>query len=427
MQDVLTLILGGGRGLGLYPLTRRRSKPSVPLAGKYRLIDIPVSNCLNSGLNRIYVLTQYLSVSLHRHIGSTYKFDPFNRGFVEVLHAQVTNEAADWYQGTADAVRKHLRYIQEDGAEQVLVLSGDQFYRMDFDRLVESHRSSGADATLAVVPVSREQAAHLGVVGVDDHGRITALVEAPGPGPRLDELRQPSGWASRRQIPAGRDYLASMGIYLFNRGTLFDLLTSSAGTHDFGQHVFPRAVAEHHFQSYLFTGYWEDLETIRSYHAVSMALASDEPPFDFHSPEGVIYTRMRNLPASRVSAAHMDQALVSDGCTVEAGARLERSVVGVRSRIGRDVTLRDSVVFGANYFEWERPEAGPALEGAPPIGVGAGTVIKRAIVDKNCRIGRNVRIVNERGLNNVEADNYVIRDGIVVIPNRAVVPDGSVI
>jgi glucose-1-phosphate adenylyltransferase len=428
MQDLLTLILGVGRGTRLYPLTKYRSKPAVPIAGKYRLIDIPISNCLNSGLNRIYVLTQFLSVSLHRHIANTYKFDPFTQGFVEILPAQITNEAADWYRGTADAVRQNARYVQEDGARDILILSGDQFYRMDYGQLVQTHREHRADVTLVVVPVSRARASSMGVLRVDDAGRVAAFVENPRTEEQLQRVRLPAGWLERRGVaPAGREFLGSIAVYLFSRPMLFDLLATPPSLADFGRDVFPRLIETHHVQVHLYRGYWEHVETIGSYFETSLALAGDHPPFDFHSPEGVIYTRMRNLPASRVGGASMQHCLISDGCVVEAGARLERCSIGVRSRIGRNVTMRDAVLFGANFFETEAEVDATRKAGLPDLGVGDGSVLERVIVDKNCRIGRNVRITNRQNVRDGEGDLYVIRDGIVVLPNRTVVPDGTVI
>jgi len=428
MQGVLSLILGGGRGTRLYPLTMLRSKPAVPVAGKYRLIDIPISNCLNSGLYRIYVLTQFLSVSLHRHIANSYKFDAFSRGFVEVLAAQQTNEAADWYQGTADAVRQNIRYVEEDGCREVLVLSGDQLYRMDFRQLIKTHREHRADVTIAVLPVTREQAAGFGMVRLDDHGRVAGFVEKPQTDEQLAPVRIPAEWLARHGITGGdRHYLASMGIYLFNRQVLFDLLNAQPLVADFGKEVFPRSIKTYHVQAHLFDGYWEDLGTVKSYHEANLALAGDEPPFDFHSPEGVIYTRMRFLPASRVSGATLEQCLVSDGCVVQSGARISRCVIGVRSRIGRDVVLKDTVMIGADRFETDAERAANRARGIPDLTVGDASVIERAILDKDCRVGRNVRISNRRNVQDEEGENYVIRDGIVVIPKGIVVPDGTVI
>jgi glucose-1-phosphate adenylyltransferase len=428
MPDVLCLILGGGRGSRLYPLTMLRSKPAVPIAGKYRLIDIPISNCINSGFNRIYVLTQFLSVSLHRHIANTYKFDPFSRGFVEVLAAQQTNEATDWYQGTADAVRQNIRYVHEDGAREVLILSGDQLYRMDFRKLRAAHRDSRADATIAVLPVTAAEASGLGMVRVDDTGRVVGFAEKPQRPEQLEPLRMPEGWFERRGIHSqGRHYLASMGIYLFSRDTLIKLLNAPPPATDFGKEVFPRSIDSYHVHTYLFDGYWEDVGTIKAYHQANLALTGDQPPFDFYSPEGVMYTRMRYLPAARVSAAELDHCLVSDGCIVQAGARIQRCVLGVRTRLGRDVQLRDTVIIGADRFETAAENADNRRHGVPDLGVGAGAVIEHAILDKDCRIGAGVHIVNRRQAQQEDGSNFVIRDGVVVIPKGAVVHDGTVI
>jgi glucose-1-phosphate adenylyltransferase len=428
MYNVLSLILGGGRGTRLYPLTQLRSKPAVPVAGKYRLIDIPISNCINSEMRRIYVLTQFLSVSLHRHIANTYKFDPFSRGFVEVLAAQQTNEAADWYQGTADAVRQQIRYVLEDPCTHILILSGDQLYRMDFQQLLRTHLEAKAEVTIAVLPVPRDQVPGLGVVKVDESGRVAGFVEKPQTEEAADPFRTPEEWMEQRGIRArGREFLASMGIYLFTRKALLDLLNARPLATDFGKEVFPRSIRTHHVQAYLFDGYWEDLGTVRAYHEANLALAGDEPPFDFHSADGIIYTRMRFLPASRVGGARLQQALISDGCVILEGADLNRCVVGIRARIGRNVTIRDTIILGADRYETEADRARNRERGLPDLVVGDEAVIERAILDKECRIGRGVHIVNQRGVQNDEGDNYVIRDGIVVIPRGTVVPDGTVI
>ncbi len=428
MDSVLSLILGGGRGTRLYPLTMLRSKPAVPIAGKYRLIDIPISNCINSGLNRVYVLTQFLSVSLHRHIANTYKFDPFSRGFVEILAAQQTNERSDWYQGTADAVRQNIRYVHEDPCTEVLILSGDQIYRMDFKKLVGAHRDTGADVTIAVLPVTAEQCEGFGIVRLNDGGRVVGFVEKPKTADQLAPVRTPADWIDRRGIPSkGREYLASMGIYLFNREALFNLLNAPPLATDFGKEIFPRSIQTHRVQAHLFDGYWEDVGTIKAYHESSLALADDDPPFDFHSPDGVIYTRMRYLPASRISGAHLERCLVSDGCVIEPGTRITHSVVGVRTRVGRNATIRDTVIIGADRVETDEERAENQRRGVPNFTVGDGSVIEHAILDKDCRIGANVHIVSKQGQADVEGPNYVIRDGIVVIPKGAVVMDRTVI
>jgi glucose-1-phosphate adenylyltransferase len=430
MRTVLSLILGGGRGTRLYPLTRQRSKPAVPVAGKYRLIDIPISNCLNSGLHNIYVLTQFLSVSLHRHIANTYKFDMFSRGFVEVLAAQQTYETADWYQGTADAVRQNIQYIEREAPDEVLILSGDQLYRMDFRDLIETHRSTRADATIAAIPVREDQTAGFGLLSMDDHGRVSGFVEKP----TTPEERAPfftrTEWIERRGIAAGgRHYLANMGIYLFKTDVLYELLTAKPLATDFGKEVFPRNYKAKKIHAHLFDGYWEDLGTIKSYHEASLALAGPNPPFDFFSPEGVIYTRMRNLPASRINGAALEHSLVADGCVIGPRTRIENSVVGVRSRVGTDCVLRDVVLIGSDEFETDAHRAANAKAGRPDLNVGDGTVIERAILDKDCRVGKRVRLVNEAGRADADGPNgmFYIRDGIICVPRGTIIPDGTVV
>lgn len=428
MQDVLSLILGGGRGTRLYPLTKMRSKPAVPVAGKYRLIDIPISNCINSGLKRVYVLTQFLSVSLHRHIANTYKFDPFSRGFVEVLAAQQTNEATGWYQGTADAVRQQIRYVIEDPCKEVLILSGDQLYRMDFRQLMATHRDAKADVTIAVLPVPRCQVEGFGIVRVDPSGKVVGFVEKPKTEQQLEPVRMSEEWLAQHGVHGrGRPYLASMGIYVFKRQALLDLLNDKPLAIDFGKEVFPRSIRSHHVQAHVFDGYWEDLGTVKAYHDTSLALVGDNPPFDFHSPEGVIYTRMRFLPPSRIGAASVKDCLISDGCIVQEGTTLERCIVGVRSRIGRNVAIRDTVLIGADRFETDQERLENRQGGVPDLGIGENSVIEKAIIDKDCRIGKNVRITNSRGLEDAETDQWVIREGIVAIPRGMVIPDGTVI
>lgn len=427
MIDVLSIILGGGRGSRLYPLTMLRSKPAVPIGGKYRIIDIPISNCLNSGLNRVYVLTQFLSVSLHRHIANTYKFDPFSRGFVEVLAAQQTLDKSDWYQGTADAVRQNIRYVHEDPSADVLILSGDQLYRMDFAKLLKTHRESQADVTIAVLPVPAEQTSGFGIMQVDDSGRVVGFVEKPQKPEQLPPLRTDPGWMSKRGVESnGRPYLASMGIYLFRREALFHMLNAPPLATDFGKEIFPRSLKDPNIkvQAFLFDGYWEDVGTIKSYHEANLALCGDNPPFEFHAPEGVIYTRMRFLPASRIHAK-LDGCLVSDGCVIGEGSTLSRCVVGVRTQIGKRVILKDSVLIGADTFDSKAEKEENRRRSMPNMGIGDGTVIQNAIIDKDARIGANVKILNKNNLENHDGNNYVIRDGIVVIPKGEVILDGT--
>jgi glucose-1-phosphate adenylyltransferase len=441
MKNVLSIILGGGRGTRLHPLTRLRSKPAVPIGGKYRLIDIPISNCINSDLTRIYVLTQFMSTSLNRHVANTYRFDMFDRGFVEILAAQQGDEPdptkasapsghsqGGWYEGTADAVRRNLRHLIEHDYAEVLVLSGDQLYRMDFRRLIKRHRLTKADCTIAVIPVPKEQVSGFGLVQVDDSGRVTGFIEKPKRDDQLPPYETPASYIESQGVAYNnRPYLASMGIYLFGRDTAVRLLQEKPPATDFGKDLFPRIIDRLHVQTHMFDGYWEDLGTVKSYHECHMALCGDSPPFQFHSPEGIIYTRMRNLPPSRIVEASLDHAIISDGVVVQPGSRIERSIVGVRSRIGRNVTIKDCVLIGADRYETDEERAANIAKGVPCLSVGDNTVIERAILDKDCRVGRGVRIRNEKNVQEAETENYVIREGIVVIPRGAVIPDGTVI
>ena len=430
MRTVLALILGGGRGTRLFPLTRSRSKPAVPVAGKYRLIDIPISNCINSGLHTIYVLTQFLSVSLHRHIANTYKFDMFGQGFVEVLAAQQTNESMDWYQGTADAVRQNLAYIERENPDEVLILSGDQLYRMDFRNLIETHRGHRADVTIAAIPVAEKDTAGFGLLSMDSHSRVTGFVEKP----KTPEERAPfftsTEWIEKRGIPAnGRHYLANMGIYLFRTDVLYEVLTAKPLATDFGKEVFPRNYKTRHVCAHLFDGYWEDLGTIKSYHEASLALASTNPPFDFFSSEGVIYTRMRNLPPSRINEAALEHSVVADGCVIGCGSRIERSLIGVRSVIGSDCVIRDVVLIGSDSYETIAQKRENTRTGRPDLNIGDETVIERAILDKECRVGRGVKLINRDKRQDFDGPNgmYYIRDGIICVPRGTIIPDGTVV
>jgi glucose-1-phosphate adenylyltransferase len=424
MHNVMSLVLGGGRGQRLYPLTKFRSKPAVPVAAKYRLIDIPLSNCINSGLNRIYVLTQFNSVSLHRHIRRTYVFDAFDGGFVEILAAQQTNESSDWYQGTADAVRQHLRYLQQPGIDYVLILSGDQLYRMNFAEMIASHRASGADVSIAALPVRRSEAAASGIMRVDDSGRVVGFLEKPKTDEEINLVRTDPAWIDARGLKSeGRDCLASMGIYVFNRDALVDVLTKT-DYRDFGKEIFPASVRSRHVQVHLFDGYWEDIGTIKAFFHANIELASREPPFDLNSPQAPIYSRARFLPPSRMEGATIRRSLVADGCIIDDGAVIENSVVGVRCRIGKNVVIRNSVLMGNDFYETAEAMAADRAAGVPFVGIGDNTHIEGAIVDKNCRIGKRVRIVNERGVENAEETaEAMIRDGVVVVTKEATIAD----
>lgn len=419
MRNVLSLVLGGGRGQRLYPLTKFRSKPAVPVAAKYRLIDIPLSNCINSELDRIYVLTQFNSVSLHRHIRRTYNFDHFRGGFVEILAAQQTLDSSDWYQGTADAVRQQIRYLQQPGIEYVLILSGDQLYRMDFREMLAEHQRTNADVTIASLPVGAAAAAGCGIMRLDDDGRVVGFLEKPKTEADLKMVRTDPAWIDARGLKSqGRDYLASMGIYLFNRDTLLDVLLKT-DYRDFGKEVFPASIRSRRVQVYLFDGYWEDIGTIKSFFHANLELATRQPPFDFHSAAAPIYSRARFLPPSRFEGAAVRRSLIADGCVIDEGVTIENSVIGVRCRIDRNVTIRNSVLMGADFYESSRPTS------MPMIGVGENTHIEGAIVDKNCRIGANVRIANDRNVQeSPETPECMVCDGVVVVPKEAMLADG---
>ncbi|MFO0885596.1 MAG: glucose-1-phosphate adenylyltransferase [Pirellulales bacterium] len=427
MRNVISLVLGGGRGTRLYPLTKFRSKPAVPLAGKYRLIDIPLSNCINSGMNRMYVLTQFMSVSLHRHIRQTYRFDHFDGGFVELLAAQQTmdEENKAWYQGTADAVRKNLRYIQQPGIEYVVILSGDQLYRMDFRDLLETHKKYGADATIAAMPVTREAATSLGVMRVGDDGRVVGFLEKPKTDKEIDLVRMDPAWIDARGIPSqGRDCLASMGIYIFNRDVLVDVLSKTT-YHDFGKEIFPASVRARKVFVHLFDGYWEDIGTIKAFYEANLSLAGANPPFDVAVPEAPIYTRARFLPPTVVEGATVRGSTIADGCRIGKGAVIENSVIGLRCIIGEGVTIKNSIIMGADEYERKADLEANRAKGLPPLGIGNGSVISGAIIDKNCRIGEGVTIANPSGVMEWgEEEPCIVRDGIPVVVKEASLPSG---
>jgi glucose-1-phosphate adenylyltransferase len=417
MDDCIAVILGGGRGTRLFPLTQERSKPAVPIGGKYRLIDIPISNCLNSNLRRIFVLTQYNSESLNNHVNQTYKFDVFSRGFVTILAAEQTEESADWFQGTADAVRQVTRHLRAHRSREVLILSGDQLFQMDFRELRQTHRAHGADATVGVISVPRDQTAAFGILKVDAKGRIVHFEEKPGPD-RLDDLES--------DIPGhGRGFLASMGIYYFGRDAL-DRAIADPALVDFGRHVIPQAIGTSHVQAHLFEGYWEDVGTIASYFQAGLELTRPIPPFDFYDAARPVYTHPRFLPASRIERCTLREALVSEGCILM-GAEIERAVIGIRSRIGAGARIRDTLVLGADGYETLQEIERDQARGVPPIGIGPDCVIERAIIDKNARIGRGVRILNSGQVREADGVGYFIREGIVLVTKNGVLPDGMVI
>jgi glucose-1-phosphate adenylyltransferase len=413
LQDVIGVVLGGGRGTRLWPLTQQRAKPAVPIGGKYRLIDIPLSNCLNSGIYQVAILTQFNSVSLHRHISHTYNFDAFRPGWVQILAAEQTLSSADWYQGTADAVRKQMIEIQVTGARDILILAGDHLYRMDYAAMVAFHRDRQADVTVAVKPVSPEDVHRFGILQTSPDGRITAFVEKP----RRGELSLGFACHDDPRVP----YLGSMGIYLFRTPVLAEVLNSDHD--DFGSDVLPAAIASHRVFGYSFDGYWQDIGTIRTFYEANLALTQPDPAFSFHDAVRPVYTHPRFLPGSRIYDVQIDNVLLADGCIVE-GAEIRDSIIGIRSVIGEDVVIEKTVVMGADMYE---AEAQPPHVDSPPMGIGPGSRLSGAIVDKNARLGSGVRIEPFPLGVEIDEQNWTVRDGIVVIPKNAVVPSGTII
>jgi len=423
MQRVLSIILGGGKGTRLFPLTQYRSKPAVPLAGKYRLIDIPISNCINSGINRIYLLTQFNSVSLHRHIRQTYRFDRFDRGFVEILAAQQTMEGEMWYQGTADAVRKNLRYFDQENVDHVLILSGDQLYRMNYAEMLKTHLDTKADVTIAALPCTREAARGFGIMRLDDSGRVRGFLEKPQTDQEIDLIRTDPSWIDAHGLQSrGRDCLASMGIYIFRREVLVELLDKT-DYHDFGKEIFPMSIRTHNAQAFLFDGYWEDIGTVPSFFQANLDLTKPDAPFQFEDSSGPIFTHARSLPPTRCDGATIKQCLLADGVMIGEGSVLENCVVGLRCQIGKNVRLKNVVLMGADYTQTVEQHAADLKQGRPPIGIGDGTRIEGAILDKNCRIGKGVSIVSRADLAD-EHPPIVVQDGVIVVPKDAIVPDG---
>lgn len=425
MRNVLAVILGGGKGTRLFPLTQFRSKPAVPVAGKYRIIDIPISNCLNSGINRIYLLTQFNSVSLHRHIRQTYRFDRFEGGFVEILAAQQTMAGEAWYEGTADAVRKNMKYFEQRGIDYVLILSGDQLYRMDFEQMLKTHCDSGAQVTIAALPVTREAARGFGIMRVDDSGRVEGFLEKPQDDDEIDKMvRTDPAWIDARGIKShGRDCLASMGIYLFNTRTLSELLSKS-DYQDFGKEVFPMSIRTHKVHVHLFDGYWEDIGTIRSFYEANLDLTLPNAPFKIEDATTPIYTHARSLPPTRCDGVHVKRSLISDGCVIGEGSVIENSVIGLRCKIGKNVTIANSILMGADNYQTSEEVQSDVQQGIPTLGVGDGSFLDGVIVDKNCRIGEGVHVQGGDVVKVPEGSPVVIQDGIIVIPKETTLPDG---
>ncbi len=416
MNDVLGLILGGGAGTRLYPLTRDRAKPAVPLGGKYRLIDIPMSNCFHADIDKIAILTQFNSVSLHRHIYSTYARDVFTTGWVQIWAAEQTYETKEWYQGTADAVRKQMLEIRQAGCHYILVLAGDHLYRMDYRRFLQFHEDSEADISIAVQPVSRTAASSLGILKLNPDGQIARFVEKPQTDEDLEGLES---WED-----SDEPYMASMGIYVFSLEVMEELLLMRGN--DFGKDIIPRAINTHRVMGFVFDDFWEDIGTMRRFYEVNLQMTSPNPPFDFYSPERPIYTHPRFLPGSQVHGGHMHNVVMADGSRIY-DATVRFSVIGLRSLVNRGVTLHRTVLMGADYYETEEDREENRRLGRPDIGIGPGSVIEGAIIDKNARIGRRVIIRMLPDRPDEEHHNWVARDGIVIVPKNAVIPDNTVI
>jgi len=419
-EDTLAIIMGGGAGTRLFPLTKERAKPAVPLAGKYRLVDIPISNCLNGGFRQVYVLTQFNSESLHRHITASYKFDNFTKSFVEILAAQQTPEGASWYQGTADAVRQNLRYFLERPYKYYLILSGDQLYRMDYCDLLQAHWQTGADITLGTTPVDRQAASSFGIMHSDAKRRIFRFEEKPKDPKLLDELRIPPDLLSELGRPADAElYQGSMGIYVFNRQILIGALANNYA--DFGKHIIPASLQKNKVFAYIFQGYWEDIGTVRAFFEANLALTDTVPTYNFFDHLNPIYTHARFLPASKINGAQVNRAIIADGCIITS-ANIERAVIGIRSVIENGSTIRNSVLMGADFYREEDPQSAPDR---PPLGIGRHCVIEGAIIDKNARIGDGVVITPEGKAADMDGDNYYVRDGVIVVPKGAVIPAGT--
>ena len=426
-HDIIAVILGGGAGQRLYPLTKQRAKPAVPLGGKYRLIDIPVSNCINSEVHRIFILTQYNSASLNRHIARTYRFSRFTNGFVEILAAEMTPERPDWFQGTADAVRQSLHHIDDYKSDTILILSGDHLYRMDYRDFIARHHSTKADLTIGVTAARYEDASDFGLLKTDEQGRIVEFSEKPK-GDALELMRVDTTWLGLSPSEAARrPFLASMGIYVFNKALLQSLLIDETPqAYDFGKEIIPQVISRCNVQAHLFDGYWEDIGTIGAFYRANMEMTLPLPPFNFFDAEAPMYTRPRYLPGSKLLDCRIQSSIITEGCIIN-GATVEDSIVGIRSRIEHGARLEGVLMMGADYYQTLDEMQRDIDAGHPRIGVGKNCFIRRAIIDKNARIGAGVQILNEPRASEVEGDGYFIRDGIVIIPKNGIIADGTVI
>ncbi|MDJ0620797.1 MAG: glucose-1-phosphate adenylyltransferase [Calothrix sp. MO_192.B10] len=429
MKKVLAIILGGGAGTRLYPLTKLRAKPAVPVAGKYRLIDIPVSNCINSEIFKIYVLTQFNSASLNRHIARTYNFSSFTEGFVEVLAAQQTPDSLTWFQGTADAVRKYIQLFEEWDVDEYLILSGDHLYRMDYRKFVQRHRDTQADITLSVLPIDERRASDFGLMKINDSGRVVDFSEKP----KDEALKQMAVDTTilglTPEQAQQQPYIASMGIYIFKKDVLLTLLKESLERTDFGKEIIPDAAKDYNLQAYLFDGYWEDIGTIEAFYNANLALTKQpQPPFSFYDEESPIYTRARYLPPSKMLDCQISESMIGEGCILK-NCRIQHSVLGVRSRVEADSVVEDTLIMGSDYYQAFAERQSSLANGEVPIGIGQNSIVRRAIIDKNARIGHEVKIINKDNVQeaNREQQGFYIRSGIVVVLKNATIPNGTII
>ena len=427
-DNVVSVILGGGAGTRLFPLTKERAKPAVPLGGKYRLIDVPVSNCINSGITQIFVLTQFNSASLNRHIARTYRFSSFSTGFVEVLAAEQRLDSPEWFQGTADAVRQMIPHIRDWHINTVLILSGDHLYRMDYRKFLQRHFETKADITVSVIPCRPDEAEGFGLLKADEAGRIVEFSEKPK-GDALEAMRvDTTKFGLTEEESQKRPFLASMGIYIFNYERLIEFLREDESRVDFGKEIIPSAIEKYNVQAHLFKDYWEDIGTIRAFYDANLDLASPLPKFNFFNTEAPIYTRSRYLPPSKVHNCDIDNSMISEGCILN-GVYARNSIMGLRSRIDHGSRIENSIIMGSDFFESIEEIQKNINRGVPPIGIGQNTVIRRAIIDKNTRIGSNVQLVNKDNVETADGENgcYYIREGIIIVPKNATVKDGTIV
>ncbi len=427
-ENVVAIILGGGAGSRLFPLTKERAKPAVPLGGKYRLIDVPISNCINSDISQIFVLTQYNSASLNRHLSRTYRFSSFSTGFVEVLAAEQRIDSPEWFQGTADAVRQMIPHIRGWNVETVVILSGDHLYRMDYQKFLKRHYDTNADVTISVIPANPSDAQGFGLLKTDDDGRIVEFSEKPK-GDALEAMRvDTTRFGLSAEESQSRPFLASMGIYVFNYRRLLELLDEDPTRFDFGGEIIPSAIEKFNVQAHLFKEYWEDIGTIRAFYQANLDLASPLPKFDFFNNDDPIYTRSRYLPPSKVHDCDIDNSMISEGCILN-GMYARNSIIGLRSRIDRSARIEDSIVMGADFFESLEEMNDNNAAGEPHLGIGENSIIRRAIIDKNARVGKNVQLINQHNVETLDGENgsYFIREGIIIVPKNATIANGAII